>query len=53
MQSDVVHEHANIPHNEAIMICTAMGYPDDDFQANDVRSTHVDNSESVTYVGFE
>lgn len=25
MQSDVVHKHAQIPNNEAIMICIAMG----------------------------
>jgi nitroreductase len=53
MQSDVVHQHANIPDNEAIMICIAMGYPDESFPANDVRSTRVDNSEFVTYVGFD
>jgi nitroreductase len=53
MQSDVVHEHANIPDDEAIMICIAMGYPDDDFQANDVRSTRIDNAEFVSYVGFD
>lgn len=53
MQSAVVHEHANIPDNEAIMICIAMGYPDENFKANDVRSTRVDNSEFVKYVGFE
>lgn len=53
MQSAVVHEHANIPDDEAIMICIAMGYPDENFKANDVRSTRVDNSEFVKYVGFE
>lgn len=53
MQSAVVHEHANIPDNEAIMICIAMGYPDENFKANDVRSTRTDNSEFVKYVGFE
>ncbi|MFT5612419.1 MAG: nitroreductase [Polaribacter sp.] len=53
MQSDVVHQHANIPDNEAIMICIAMGYPDESFPANDVRSTRVDNSEFVTYSGFD
>ena len=53
MQSDVVHQHANIPDNEAIMICIAMGYPDETFAANDVRSTRVDNSEFVTYSGFD
>jgi len=53
MQSDVVHEHANIPDDEAIMICIAMGYPDDSFLANGVRSVRADNSEFVTYVGFD
>jgi len=53
MQSDVVHEHANIPDDEAIMICIAMGYPDDKFEANDVRSTRADNAEFVSYIGFD
>jgi nitroreductase len=53
MQSDVVHEHAGIPDDEAIMICIAMGYPDDSFPANDVRSVRADNSEFVTYTGFK
>ena len=53
MQSDVVHEHAGIPDDEAIMICIAMGYPDDSFPANDVRSVRADNSEFVTFTGFE
>ncbi len=53
MQSDVVHKHANIPDDEAIMICIAMGYPDDSFEANQVRSTRADNADFVTYVGFD
>ena len=53
MQSDVVHEHAGIPDDEAIMICIAMGYPDDSFPANCVRSVRADNSKFVTYTGFE
>jgi hypothetical protein len=34
------------------MICIAMGYPDESFAANDVRSTRADNSTFVTYSGF-
>lgn len=52
MQSDVVHEHAQIPDDESIMICIALGYPDDSFPANDVRSERADNSDFVRYVGF-
>ena len=52
MQSDVVHKHANIPDDEAIMICIALGYPDPEFAANEVRSTRADNEEFVTYHGF-
>ena len=53
MQSDVVHQHAQIPDNEAIMICIALGYPDENFAANDVRSVRADNAEFVRYHGFE
>lgn len=53
MQSDVVHKHAQIPDDEAIMICIALGYPDDTFAANAVRSTRLDNSEFVSYHGFD
>lgn len=52
MQSDVVRKHANIPDDQNIMICIALGYPDKDFAANDVRSVRADNSEFLTYVGF-
>jgi nitroreductase len=52
MQSDVVHEHAQIPDDESIMICIALGYPDDSFPANHVRSVRADNSDFVRYIGF-
>jgi nitroreductase len=52
MQSDVVHQHAQIPDNEAIMICIAMGYPDKHFAANNVRSVRADNQDFVNYHGF-
>ena len=37
MRSDIVREVANIPEDEIIMTCVAMGYPDDSFPANAVR----------------
>jgi nitroreductase len=52
MQSDFVHKYAQIPDREAIMICIAMGYPDEDFAANDVRSVRADNKDFVSYHGF-
>lgn len=52
MQSDVVHKYAKIPDDEAIMICIALGYPDNDFPANHVRSTRENNESFVTYHGF-
>ena len=53
MQSGVVREHANIPEDEVIMTCVAMGYPADDFAANDVRSTRVPATEVATFIGFD
>lgn len=53
MQSSVVREHANIPEDEIIMTCVAMGYPDDSFVANDVKSRRVPNEQVVSYVGFD
>ena len=38
--------------NENIMICIAMGYPDPDFAANDVRSTRIANESFVNYLGL-
>jgi len=29
-----------------------MGYPDESFAANDVRSTRADNQDFVKYIGF-
>ena len=34
------------------MTCVAMGYPDDNFAANAVRSDREVNDEIVGYVGF-
>lgn len=52
MQSQVVREHAGIPDDQVIMTCIAMGYPDFDFAANQVKSVRTDNDAIVTYTGF-
>lgn len=52
MQSKVVREHAQIPDDQNIMICIAMGYPDEDFVANQVKSVREDKISFVRYVGF-
>jgi len=52
MQSAVVREHAGIPDDQNIMICIAMGYPDDSFVANSVKSVREDAANFVRYVGF-
>jgi len=53
MQSPVVREHAGIPADQVIMICVAMGYPDDRFPANAVVSQRKSVDEAVTFVGFD
>ncbi len=45
-------ELAGIPEHGVIMTCVAMGYPDDSFPANAVRSDRQDNREFVRFVGF-
>ena len=52
MQSPVVREHAGIPDDQVIMICVAMGYPDDSFPANEVVSKRKSISELAPFVGF-
>jgi nitroreductase len=53
MQSPVVREHARIPEDQTIVSCIAMGYPADDFSANDVTSRRRPVDEVITFVGFE
>ena len=53
MQSPVVREHAGIPDDQVIMICVAMGYPDDDFPANRVRSHRRPVQEVASFIGFD
>lgn len=51
-RSDIVREVAGIPEDQVIMTCVAMGYPDDSFAANGVRSDRQPNSDFVRYHGF-
>lgn len=53
MQSSVVREHANIPDDQNIMICIAMGYPNEEFSANKVKSRRASHDDLVSFVGFE
>jgi len=53
MQSPVVREHASIPDDQVIMICVAMGYPDDSFPANTVVSERKSVDDAAVFVGFE
>jgi hypothetical protein len=53
MQSPVVREHAGIPDDQVIMICVAMGYPDDNFPANLVVSQRRPVAEVASFVGFD
>ncbi|MEZ5560562.1 MAG: nitroreductase [Pseudomonadales bacterium] len=53
MQSPVVREHAGIPDDQVIMICVAMGYPDDSFPANQVVSKRRPVAEVASFIGFD
>lgn len=53
MQSPVVREHAGIPEDQVIMICIAMGYPDDSFPANAVVSRRKSVDDAAVFVGFD
>lgn len=52
MQSPVVREHANIPEDQVIMTCVALGWPNEDFEANGVVSTRRSVDEVARFVGF-
>ena len=53
MQSPVVREHAGIPDDQVIMICVALGFPDESFPANAVVSKRKPVDEAVRFVGFD
>ena len=53
MQTPVVREYAKIPDSQNILTCIAMGYPDDEFSANRVKSLRADQGYFVSFVGFD
>lgn len=52
MHSSVVRKHAGIPDDQVIMICVAMGYPDEQFPANAVVSKRRPVNDVANFVGF-
>ncbi|MBU2983242.1 nitroreductase [Lentibacter algarum] len=53
MQSPVVREHAGIPDDEVILTCVALGWPDEEFAANSVRSHRRAVPNVARFVGFD
>jgi len=53
MQSPVVREVAQIPDDQVILTCVAMGWPDDDFAANAVVSRRRTAEQVARFVGWE
>ena len=52
MRSEIVREEAEIPDDEVIMTCIALGYPNEEFAANTVKADREANEQFVRYVGF-
>lgn len=52
MQSSIVRENANMPADQVIMTCVAMGYPDEEFVANHVQSRRATDGAVASFVGF-
>jgi nitroreductase len=53
MQSPVVRDHAGIPDDQVILTCVAVGWPDDSFAANSVKSRRRPVENTARFVGFE
>ena len=52
MQSPVVRDHAQIPEDQVIMTCVALGWPDEGFEANSVVSRRRPTENAARFVGF-
>ncbi|WP_146344597.1 nitroreductase [Phaeobacter marinintestinus] len=53
MQSPVVREVANIPDDQVILTCVALGWPDDNFVANSVVSRRRPTANTARFLGFD
>jgi nitroreductase len=53
MQSPVVREAANIPEDQVILTCVALGWPDEEFVANSVVSRRRPIENVTRYLGVE
>ena len=53
MQSPVVREAANIPEDQVILTCVALGWPDEEFVANSGVSRRRPIENVTRYLGFE
>ena len=53
MRSEIVREEAQIPEDQVIMTCIAMGYPAEEFPANGVNADREPNANILRFVGFE
>jgi nitroreductase len=53
MQSPVVREAANIPEDQVILTCVALGWPDEEFIANSVVSRRRPVANVTRFLGFE
>ncbi len=53
MQSPVVRSVANIPEDQVILTCVALGWPDHDFVANSVISRRRPVANTAQFLGFE
>lgn len=52
MQSPVVREVANIPEDQVILTCVALGWPDEEFVANSVVSRRRATRDVARFLGF-
>lgn len=53
MYPEVLRKFANIPSSQRIIISIAIGYPDEDFPANKIRSKREPVEDFITWCGFE